>query len=145
MLRRALLLSLFVGSAPVCAADDGDKDKIEALADGAAIDWEARTVEAPGSCAADPRTPSAEVARIKAERVARERARTRLRHALLGLARGRWHGRPEKAAALDEAFDAAETQDLHYEANGSVSLRLRLKLDALPGKLLPPKAHRRAP
>lgn len=113
-----------------------DKDR-EALPGGVAVDWAAGTVEAAGSAAADLRAPSAEVGRVKAERQARERAAARISEALRGLGKGRWEEAPPGAEALDKALAGAEVADVSYGASGSVSLRLRLKLAALPTPLLP--------
>ncbi len=111
---------------------------MEQLASGVRIDWDAGTVEAEGRCAADPRAPSAEVARIKAERIARERAREQMKKALVALPGARWPSRPVPAA-LDPILEGAETVATELGSNGSVSLRLRLKLSALPTPPLPPR------
>jgi hypothetical protein len=113
----------------------------EQVAPGVLIDWDAGTVEAGGRAAADLRAPTAEVARIKAERTAKERAREQIKKALLDLPKSRWPDRPA-AALLDPALAGAETVKLDYGSSGSVYLRLRLSLSALPTAPLPPAGAR---
>lgn len=98
---------------------------------GVIVDASTGTIEAPGSCAADLRAPSAEVARIKAERIARERARERLKQALLSLPPARLAGRSVDPAAVDAALQKAEVASVHYGSTGSVTVRLRLRLEVL--------------
>lgn len=135
---RIFILIIAMLAGPVARADE------EELGEGVTVDWSAGTLEAAGSCAADLRAPSAEVARVKAERVARERAQGRLRAALRSLPRGRWAGEPPTTEALEGALSQAETAKIFYGSNGSVSVRLRLATAALPVRLLPP-GRRRAP
>ncbi len=118
---------------------------VEQLGDGVVVYWEEGAVEASGSCAADLRAPSAEVARIQAERVARERAQQHMRQALLALPKVRWAAGKEapRETDLDPAVRGAETAAVDYGSNGSVSVRLRLKLAALPRALLPGKRGNR--
>jgi hypothetical protein len=111
-------------------------ERVEVLAPGVRIDWTARFIEAAGVSAADLSAPSPEVARIRAERQARARARERLKQALTTLPRARWQGGPPAPEALEAALDRAEAHDIDYGANGSVALRLRLPLQALPAALL---------
>ena len=89
---------------------------------GASYDAAQHRIEARGAAVADPRAPSAEVARVKAERQARVEAAHKLGKALSALG---WRG--------DEAATAA---DVDYGADGSVTLTLSLSTE---GVALPPK------
>jgi hypothetical protein len=103
------------------------------VAPGVQLDWQRNVLRAAGSCAADLYAVSAEVARYKAERLARLRAEARLRHALSLLQReARLRGKlsPELLARLDPA--QAKVATVEYAATGSVSLRLELPLTAPP-------------
>ena len=106
---------------------------IQSLGPGVQVDWSRQVVSAAGSCAADLFAASAEVARLKAERLARMRAEARLRKALQALAREpRFHGKVP--AELLSRLEPSQAQVAHieYAATGSVSLRLELPLTA-PG------------
>ncbi|MCS6913478.1 MAG: hypothetical protein RMK29_04125 [Myxococcales bacterium] len=131
----AVLLVVLGAGSPAGAEPEG-------LAEGVTVDWSAGMMEAVGSCAADLRAPSVEIARIKAERVARQRAQERLRAALRALPRGRWAGPPPATEALEQALGQAEVTKVHYGSNGSVSVRLRLAIAALPVRLLSPSRRR---
>lgn len=92
-------------------------------------------LEASASSAADLRAPNVGVARIKAERLARERAAERLQKALLSLPAARWERAAPSAKDLEPVLKGAVSQP-EYESNGSVVLRLRVPLQALPVRLL---------
>jgi len=103
------------------------------LAPGVWVDWERGMLEAAGSCAADLFAASADVARIKAERLARLRAEERLRKALASLSHDDKqrqklvpYGGAEQVGQLDPA--RAQVAALSHAASGSVSLRLELAL-----------------
>ncbi len=101
----------------------------ETVAPGVQADWSRGVLLAAGSCAADLFAASAEVARIKAERLARGRAEARLRRALQTLGReARWRNKvaAEVVAQLDPA--QAKVARIDYAATGSVSLQLELSL-----------------
>jgi hypothetical protein len=107
------------------------------LLPGAWVDWEHGTVEASGSSAADLFAPSADVARIKAERLARLRAAEKLRKALALLTgdekqrpRLAAYGGAEQVSRLD--VERARVLSVDHAASGSVSLRLALPLTAPP-------------
>ena len=106
---------------------------------GVVVDWERGQLLSPGSCAADLYAASADVARTKAERLARLRAEERLRKALaiLDKDKGKDHkkrlaalGAPAQLTELDPA--RARVAAIEYGANGSVSLRLALDLRPAP-------------
>lgn len=106
---------------------------------GVVVDWERGQLLAPGSCAADLYAASADVARTKAERLARLRAEERLRKALavLDKDKGKDHkkrlaalGAPAQLTELDPA--RARVAAIEYGASGSVSLRLALDLRPAP-------------
>ena len=91
---------------------------------GCDYDAEAHTLVARAAAAADPRAPSADVARVKAERTARAEATLKLKKALTALG---WHGEAEAAQKLLEGATGAPD----YGADGSVVLKLTLSTEGL--------------
>lgn len=90
---------------------------------GATLD--AGKLSARGVAAADLRAPSADIARVKAERSARDRAKKKLAAALGTL-------RPHLGTAAKERLvDAAEARDISYGSDGSVQLTLSLPVPAV--------------
>jgi hypothetical protein len=131
----ATALLLLSGRLGVLAADG--RSALVPLLPGVWVDWERGQLEATGSCAADLYAASAEVARIKAERLARLRAEERLRSGLKQLShdeRQRAHLAPfgggEQVGRLDPG--RAQSLTIDYAATGSVSLRLALPLAGAP-------------
>lgn len=133
-------LVVVVLAAPYDAAADRSPDKNGRSQTGVAsvpgvpgvtVDWQRGVLEASASAAADLYAASADVARLKAERLARSRAEERLRRALTAL-RGdsRLVARvgPMPASALD--IHSAQVRFIEYGSNGSVVLRLSLPLTA---------------
>lgn len=122
-------------AAPAAAATPA-APAVQSLGPGVQVDWSRQVISAAGSCAADLFAASAEVARLKAERLARMRAEARLRKALQTLGREpRFHGKVP--AELLGRLEPSQAQVAHieYAATGSVSLRLELPLTApLPAK-----------
>lgn len=117
-------------AAPVAAAP-----VLVGLGPGVQVDWGRGVLSAAASCAADLFAASAEIARLKAERLARMRAEQRLRKALQMLSREpRFHDKV--APAILAQLDPSQAQIAHieYAATGSVSLRLELPLRAPPPK-----------
>lgn len=121
-----------VGPRPAPSASAKSASRV-ALQPGVWVDWERGVLEAAGSCAADLFAASADVARIKSERLARLRAEERLRKALASLAHDdkqrahlTAHGGAEQVAKLDPA--QARVLAVDYASSGSVSLRLELPL-----------------
>jgi hypothetical protein len=155
-----LLLAVLAAGRPVLAAPRAGQpaasapapaDPIERLAPGVQIDWARGVLSAAGSCAADLFAASAEVARVKAERLARLRAEDRLRKALAALGGDKDKSRAERLARLLAPAAAADVARLDvaratvaridYAATGSVSLRLELPLrPAAPAASAPPAA-----
>lgn len=138
-LRRLLWIGflLLAGEAAWAAANDraADKPAKPAAASpiaGVAVDWQRGVIEASASAAADLYAASADVARLKAERLARARAEERLRRALAGLRSDpRLLSRvPAGPAALD--VSRATVSFIDYGSNGSVVLRLSLPLSVQP-------------
>jgi hypothetical protein len=84
---------------------------------GAQYDAEAHQLKARGVAAADLRAPSAAIARVKAERTARERAEKKLAAALKEL------GYKKPPA---EILKKAEITDEQFGSDGSVELTLKL-------------------
>ena len=82
---------------------------------GAQYDAEAHLLKAQGAAAADVRAPSAAIARVKAERLARERAEKKLLAALKELG--------HKAA---DSLKNAQIVDEQFGSDGSVELTLTL-------------------
>lgn len=120
-----------VAAAPAVAA-------AESLGPGVQVDWNRGVLLAAGSCAADLFAASAEVARVKAERLARSRAQARLHRALQTLSREpRLRGKlsPELLGQLDPTH--AKVVHIEYAATGSVSVRLELALTAKAGAVTP--------
>ena len=96
---------------------------------GVTVDWQRGVLEASASAAADLYAASVDVARLKAERLARARAEERLRRAVAALqSDARLTARLGSAgpAALD--VRSAEVRFIDYGSNGSVVLRLSLAL-----------------
>lgn len=122
-------------AAPAAAATPA-APAVQSLGPGVQVDWNRQVISAAGSCAADLFAASAEVARLKAERLARMRAEARLRKALQTLGREpRFHGKVP--AELLGRLEPSQAQVAHieYAATGSVSLRLELPLTApVPAK-----------
>jgi hypothetical protein len=93
---------------------------------GASFDAAAHELVARGAAAADLRAPSAQVARVKAERQARGQAEKRLLAALKDLG---WKAPAGDAA--DKLLEAATVSDERYGSDGSVELKLTLSTKAL--------------
>jgi hypothetical protein len=125
LLGAMLMIAMPVGLPPALA------DKPETIAPSVHADFSVGKLVAVASCAADLYPPSADVARLKAERVARSRAEDKLRKALLLLVRdhkaklGRFGG-AEQVAKLDPKTAVVEKID--YGATGGVVLWLSLSL-----------------
>lgn len=92
---------------------------------GASYDAAAHRLEARGAAAADPRTPSADVARVKAERQARADAAHKLQKALSAL------GDRSDEVAVRKLLDGATASGIDYGADGSVSLTLSVSTEGL--------------
>jgi hypothetical protein len=90
---------------------------------GARYDARAHKLEARGAAAADLRAPSAQIARVRAERTARSRAEQRLRAALAEL------GAP--ADKIDELLASAAISDEQFGSDGSVQLMLTVLTSGL--------------
>jgi thioredoxin-like negative regulator of GroEL len=88
----------------------------------------AGVIKARGVAAADLRAPSADIARVRAERSARERAAQKLAAAI---AKQR---RDLDDAARKQLVDAAETVEVRYESDGSVAVELRCTPPAKGGR-----------
>jgi hypothetical protein len=104
---------------------------------GAAYDAEAHTLTADGAAAADLRSPSASIARVKAERQARTQAEKKIIAALVELGHG------NDLAALDKEVADAQISDERYGSDGSVTLTLVLTLPADQPSKKPPKRPRK--
>jgi len=92
--------------------------------------WAVGRVEATAAAAADLRAPSPDIARVAAERVARRTARTKLEAETRALP---WAGGGTVGARADAALAAAATDEVRYQSDGSVVVRMHVELDALAG------------
>jgi hypothetical protein len=92
---------------------------------GASFDAKAQRLSARGAAAADVRAPSAEIARVKAERAARKQAEHKLEAALKALG-GDPAGEPAR-----KALDGAQVSDEEYGSDGSIELTLTIATDGL--------------
>jgi hypothetical protein len=87
---------------------------------GAKLDADAHKLVASAAAAADLRAPSAAIARVKAERTARQRAEKKIAAALVEL------GDKESPEALAKRLESATVSDEKFGSDGSVELTLRL-------------------
>jgi hypothetical protein len=92
---------------------------------GASYDAKAARLSARGAAAADLRAPSAEVARVKAERAARKQAQSKIAAAVTALG-----GEPEPAE-LQKALEAGTISDEEFGSDGSVELVLTISTETL--------------
>ena len=103
----------------------------------ATTDWTLGLVVASGESAADLRAPSPQIARVKAERRARSRARDRLLEKIrsLPLAEGdigrRLDADRALATRIQQLVEDASVHELDYASDGSVVLQLSVPLHAL--------------
>jgi hypothetical protein len=137
MLKKVSMVAVATMVAVVALAEPKSPARVQVMP-GVLVDWEHGVLEASGSCSADLFSASADIARIKAERLARLHAEERLRKALHVLshdekqrARLSPYGGAEAVAHLDPAL--ARNLTVAYAASGSVSLRLGLALARLAG------------
>jgi hypothetical protein len=132
----------------VSAAVAAHAEKPQTVAAGVQVDFAQGRLIAVASCAADLYPPSADVARLKAERVARSRAEDKLRKALPLLVRqhkaelSRFGG-ADQVAKLDPK--TATVQRIDYGATGSVVLWLALPLAASKERVTSDSATAGAP
>ncbi|MEO6951972.1 MAG: hypothetical protein ABI321_09180 [Polyangia bacterium] len=106
---------------------------------GASFDADAHRIEAHGVAVTDPRAPSADVARVKAERQARVAASDKLRRALTAL------GYRADEAATNALLEHGQARNIDYGADGSVTLDLQLDVKDVPGLALPAaSSHKKA-
>ena len=108
---------------------------VVSLGQDARVDWTRGLLIASGASAGDLRAPSPELARVKAEREARDAARTRLRHLAraLPLADGRELGAAlegEAEARFDRALAEVLDERVDHASDGSVVLAAALPLEA---------------
>jgi hypothetical protein len=108
------LLTVALFAAPVAVAHTG-----------ASYDAHAHRLSAHGAAAADLRTPSATVARVKAEREARAQAEQKLTAALTTL------GGPREPDDVDKLLADAKISDERLGSDGSVELTLTLSTEGL--------------
>ncbi|MSP62809.1 MAG: hypothetical protein EXR72_21245 [Myxococcales bacterium] len=106
------------------------KPVIEKLGD-LTIDFSAGTIEVRGAGAPDLRAPSAEIARLKAERTAREDAARRLKAGLAAIPTARLGCNDPTGLTITAALKGAETKQIDWGSDGSVTLTLRVPLDSL--------------
>lgn len=139
----AVALSVSATGAPLPARAEperGDQHAargalVVALGPGERIDWTRGLLVATGAAAGDLRAPSPELARVKAERQARDAARARLRRLAreLPLADGRALGaalQGEAEKRFDRALAAVLDEQVEHGSDGSVVLAAALPLEA---------------
>jgi hypothetical protein len=112
-----MITTLLIGSALIAVAGTG-----------ASYSAEQKILRAHGAAAADLRAPSAEVARIRAERTARMRAEKKLQAALSALGPLGSKIAPKK---VEELLAAAKIVDEQFGSDGSVELQLELSTEGL--------------
>jgi hypothetical protein len=92
---------------------------------GASYDAKAARLSARGASAADVRAPSAQVARVKAERAARKQAEAKLTAAIAALG-----GEPEPDA-LAKVLEGGAVSDEQFGSDGSVELTVTISTETL--------------
>jgi len=126
--KRAALALLAAAAVWLTAAAPARADRGDALKQtlaGAAIDWEAGTIAATGSAAADLRMPSVDLSRPGAQRRAQAAAVAKLRAALAALPLGA--GAKLTAAEIDRAVGRARALDVQYQSNGGAIVRMEVR------------------
>jgi hypothetical protein len=117
---------------------------VETMTGRVEIDWSAGRIRAVGAGAADLRAPGPEVARIGAERRARQDAAARLVEAARAL---RWttgtvgeaiDADPAAKQRLEAAAERLADVDVRHFSDGSVEVTLALPLEAVRSALAPP-------
>jgi hypothetical protein len=143
----ALAALLLLGQAPAGARPglDSPGTVVTELGPGAHVDWTRGVLVATGAAAGDLRSPSSELARVKAERQARDAARTRLRRLAreLPLADGRELGAAIEGEAerrLDRALAALLDEEVEHASDGSVVLAAALPLEAARAAVFGPSS-----
>lgn len=122
----AIAASIFTATAAPRSAGGGDPLVQESAA--VTVDWRHGTLAASGGAAADLRMPSADVARVGAERRARAAALERLAQALRALPLG--GERHLDAPAVERALGRARTLTVEYQSNGGAVVRLEIPFGA---------------
>jgi len=120
---------------------------VQALGDRGSVDWTRGVILAEGAASADLQAPRPDIARIRAERVARERAAVKLDEQARGLpvaAGGTVGERLEADDAALQRFDRvvarALDESVDYGSDGSVVVVLALPVEAVRGALVGPSA-----
>lgn len=138
----AVALAAVAVARPAGARPDGKPDErgergavVTSLGPGAEVDWTRGLLIATGAAAGDLRAPSPELARLKAERQARDAAREELRRLArdLNLADGRELGAAlegEAKARFERALEAVVDERVEHASDGSVVLAAALPLEA---------------
>jgi hypothetical protein len=133
--RRLLCVALALAWVSATRAPAAAPSVIDASSETALVDFTRGLIVATGEAAADMRAPSPEVARVKAERQARELAERRLmeRARLLLAADGSSSAdlAPARERALAQAVAHVIDLELSYASDGSVVLQAGLPLEAL--------------
>jgi hypothetical protein len=138
----AIALTAVALARPAGARPDGKPDErsdrgavVVSLGPGAEVDWTRGLLIATGAAAGDLRAPSPELARLKAERQARDAARDELRRLArdLHMADGRELGAAlegEAKARFERALEAVIDERVDHASDGSVVLAAALPLEA---------------
>lgn len=136
-----LVTACALAAAPGAALGDGPPPVVEDRA-GGTIDWTRGLIIADGAAAADLRARAPDVARVGAERRARERARDALASLAEGVALASGgdvgsaiEGDEAAAGRLGAAAERAVEVGIDYASDGSVRVRLGLPLEAVRAAL----------
>jgi type IV secretory pathway TrbD component len=125
--RRALTRALLVGGATcgiAVATGHAAADPFVVDNGGVTVDWRRGAIAATAGAAADHRMPSADVARIGAERRAQAAARAHIADVLRKLPLG--GGRHLDDAAVTRAVGRARSTSVDYQSNGGAFVRLEM-------------------
>jgi hypothetical protein len=138
--RRVVLALALAAGAP---AGSARADAVTTEASGATVDWTAGEIFAVGRAVADLRAPTVPLARVGAERRARERALAALTAAAraLPIAAGGTLGAAmakdaELAGRVARAIDGAREVVVDHASDGSTRIRMAAALEALRGALV---------
>jgi hypothetical protein len=148
-----VVIAVLGGFAGSGAASKGQfaSELVQSLPDRVVIDWTRGVVLAPAGAAADLRAPAISVARIRAERQAREDARAKVAAAARSLAiAGGQHvgeyldGHPAARLQFERAVERLAYEDVDYSSDGSVTVTARLPVEAVRSAVVGPVRGRGA-
>lgn len=133
----SLLAGALIAAGSALAAPGASNRVVGKTIDRATIDWTLGIIVATGEAAADIRAPSPGIARVKAERQAREKAHERLKRMVqtvpVGSRTVAWHERADKRVTerVQKAIADANDESIDYSSDGSVVLTAQISLERL--------------